>query len=153
MSRLEPLHQVVPKAARTGVLAESSTVSGRPQLEWVARSVVIPSYASSNEAVPRRRLSSLPAEWRRQCPCHAEHKADHPWRPMPHIMPPCDVRVDAHLVDEIRPLRDRHFGKSFEGVLGRAISQFSAIVLSSAATGWLFSKNLTDSTAAKLPNI
>ena len=29
----------------------------------------------------------------------------------------------------------------------------SAIVLSSAATGWLFSKNLTDKTAAKLPNI
>ena len=29
----------------------------------------------------------------------------------------------------------------------------SAIVLSSAATGWLFSKNLTDKTAAKLPKI
>ena len=29
----------------------------------------------------------------------------------------------------------------------------SAIVLSRAATGWLFSKNLTDKIAAKLPNI
>ena len=29
----------------------------------------------------------------------------------------------------------------------------SAIVLSSAATGWDFSKNLTDKTAAKLPKI
>ena len=29
----------------------------------------------------------------------------------------------------------------------------SAMVLSSAATGWLFSKNLTDKTAAKLPKI
>ena len=29
----------------------------------------------------------------------------------------------------------------------------SAMVLSSAATGWLFSKNLTDNTAAKLPKI
>jgi hypothetical protein len=29
----------------------------------------------------------------------------------------------------------------------------SAIVLSSAATGWLCSKNLTDNTAAKLPKI
>ena len=29
----------------------------------------------------------------------------------------------------------------------------SAIVLSRAATGWLFSKNLTDKIAAKLPKI
>jgi hypothetical protein len=29
----------------------------------------------------------------------------------------------------------------------------SAIVLSSAATGWLFSKNLTDKIAARLPKI
>ena len=29
----------------------------------------------------------------------------------------------------------------------------SAIVLSSAATGWLFSKNLTDKIVAKLPKI
>ena len=29
----------------------------------------------------------------------------------------------------------------------------SAIVLSSAATGWLFSKNLTDKIAAKLPKM
>jgi hypothetical protein len=29
----------------------------------------------------------------------------------------------------------------------------SAIVLKSAATGWVFSKNFTDSTAAKLPKM
>jgi putative ABC transport system substrate-binding protein len=55
VKRLELLHTAVPRVARIGILADSTTVAMRPQLEQAARrlgvELVIASFASSGEAV------------------------------------------------------------------------------------------------------
>ncbi len=72
-----------------------------------------------------------------------------PMQPVPIPMP---VRVTRNVY--LRPTRSpSHPNRNAPSGRIRKPAVNSAIVLSSAATGWLFSKNLTDKTAAKLPKI
>ena len=72
-----------------------------------------------------------------------------PIAPVPSAMP---VRVTRKVY--LRPMRSpiQPNRKAPSGRM-RKPAVNSAIVLSNAATGWLFSKNLTDKIAAKLPKM
>ena len=72
-----------------------------------------------------------------------------PIAPVPRAMP-TSVMMNVYLRPTTSPSQPN---KNAPNGRTRNPAVNSAIVLSSAATGWLFSKNLTDKIAAKLPKM
>ena len=73
-------------------------------------------------------------------------------RPMQPVPIPMPVSVTRKVY--LRPMRSPiHPNRNAPNGRTRKPAVNSAMVLSSAATGWALSKNLTDNTAAKLPKI